>query len=83
MRTQLVGPKLPGLRFIEHIGSGGFADVFLYQREEMNLKVAVKLLRADVLSQAERQQFQDEANTMADLADHPYIVTVFSAKSCS
>lgn len=79
MRTQLVGPKLPGLRFIEHIGSGGFADVFLYQREEMNLKVAVKLLRADVLSQAERQQFQDEANTMADLADHPYIVTVFSA----
>lgn len=79
MKTALVGPQLPGMHHIAHIGSGGFADVFLYQREEINLKVAVKLLRADALSPAERTQFQDEADAMAYLADHPSIVTVYGA----
>jgi len=70
------GPELPDLRFVRHLGSGGHSDVFLYERLSLRLSVAVKLLRSDVLTQAQLRQFSDEAEVMAELNDHPYIVPV-------
>ncbi|WP_158648052.1 serine/threonine-protein kinase [Nocardioides houyundeii] len=73
-------PYLPGFTFVEHLGSGGFADVFLYEQEWPRQRVAVKVVRPDVpLTDREKSLFAAEANAMARLADHPYIVSVITA----
>ena len=73
-------PSIPGFAYLEHLGSGGFADVFLYEQEWPRQRVAVKVVRPDVpLNEREKQLFTAEANAMARLADHPYIVSVITA----
>ncbi|MEZ5091340.1 serine/threonine-protein kinase [Nocardioides sp.] len=73
-------PRIPGYRYIDHLGSGGFADVFLYEQEWPHQRVAIKVVRPDVpLNEREKSLFTSEANAMARLADHPYIVTVMTA----
>ncbi|MGH3292744.1 MAG: protein kinase domain-containing protein [Trebonia sp.] len=71
-------PDLPGYRFIEHIGSGGNAQVYLYEQNLPHRKVAVKVLNESALSDAARRRFTAEANVTADLA-HRHIVQVFDA----
>ena len=74
------GPEIPGFTYLQHLGTGGFADVFLYQQEWPQQQVAVKVVRAGVaLSDHEKSLFTSEANAMATLADHPYIVDVITA----
>ena len=73
-------PALAGYTPIELVGTGGYADVFLYEQHMPNRKVAVKVLIADVLSgDVQRRQFTAEANTMAKVSTHPYIVSIFHA----
>src|SRR5215472_1155603 len=72
-------PELPGYRYLEHIGSGGNAEVFLYEQERPQRKVAVKVLNAVGLTAEVRLRFTAEANAMAGLADHPNIASVFTA----
>lgn len=73
-------PVIGGFTFVEHLGSGGFADVFLYEQQWPRQRVAVKVVRPDVpLNEREKQLFTAEANAMATLADHPYIVSVITA----
>lgn len=72
-------PELPGFRYLSNIGSGGNAEVFLYEQERPRRQVAVKVLNAVGLTDAIRRQFTAEANAMAGLADHPNIASVFSA----
>jgi hypothetical protein len=73
-------PQLPGFTFVQHLGTGGFADVLLYEQEWPRQRVAVKVVRADlVLSDREKELFRSEADAMARLADHPYIVSVLTA----
>lgn len=73
-------PVIPGFTFVEHLGSGGFADVFLYEQQWPRQRVAVKVVRPDVpLTDREKQLFTAEANAMARLADHPFIVSVITA----
>ena len=73
-------PVIPGFVFVEHLGSGGFADVFLYEQQWPRQRVAVKVVRPDVpLTEREKYLFTAEANAMARLADHPYIVSVITA----
>ena len=40
------GPRIPGFTYLQHLGSGGFADVFLYEQEWPQQRVAVKVVRA-------------------------------------
>lgn len=75
--SSTVPPELEGLDYVQPLGSGGYADVFLYEQQMPRMKVAVKVLKTEGLTPAIQQQFIDEANTMAQLADHPYIVQVF------
>ena len=73
-------PDIPGLRYVEHLGSGGFADVFCYEQEWPRQRVAVKVVRPDVpLTEREKALFTAEADAMARLGDHPYIVSVLTA----
>ncbi len=70
-------PKIPGLVFVQPLGSGGYADVFLYEQQSPRMPVAVKVLKSEGLTDGLRRQFVEEADTMAALGDHPYIVQVF------
>jgi serine/threonine protein kinase len=70
-------PELPGLNPVRLLGRGGYAEVFLYEQTNPRMRVAVKVLFAESLSAHALEQFAAEANTMAELADHPNIVQVF------
>ncbi len=72
-------PQLPGLVYVQPLGSGGYADVYLYEQQSPRMPVAVKVLKAGTLSDKIRAEFIAEADTMAALGDHPYIVQVFRA----
>ena len=72
-------PDLPGFTYVEPLGTGGFADVFLYEQEMPRRRVAVKVLLADRISSSAAQEFADEANVMAMLSTHPAIVTIYQA----
>ncbi|WP_026482195.1 serine/threonine-protein kinase [Agromyces subbeticus] len=72
-------PNLPGFAFIRVLGSGGFADVFLYEQNMPRRLVAIKVLLAEVVNDELRQMFQAEANLMAQLSSHPSILTVYQA----
>jgi len=72
-------PAIPGLRFERQLGAGGFSDVFLYEQQLPRRRVAVKVLLAEHLSEQTREAFVAEANLMAQLSAHPYIVTIYTA----
>ncbi len=72
-------PTLPGFAFIRVLGSGGFADVFLYEQNMPRRLVAVKVLLAEVVNDGLRRMFQAEADLMAQLSSHPSILTVYQA----
>lgn len=78
-RAPMRPPDLPGFDHVRLLGSGGYADVFLYQQQMPRREVAIKVLLAEGLSDKGRQQFYDEANAMAAVSTHPFIVTVFHA----
>jgi serine/threonine protein kinase len=61
------------------LGSGGFADVFLYEQNMPRRQVAVKVMLAEVVTSQVKQMFQAEANLMAQLSTHPSILTVYQA----
>lgn len=72
-------PVIPGFSFVHVLGSGGFADVFLYEQNMPRRSVAVKVLIDEIVDERVRQMFQSEANLMARLSTHPAIMTVFQA----
>ncbi|MDQ1124714.1 serine/threonine-protein kinase [Microbacterium trichothecenolyticum] len=72
-------PQLAGFEPIRLLGSGGFADVFLYRQQHPEREVAVKAMHAHRLDEAAVRGFTDEANLMAKLAAHPHIVSVYGA----
>ena len=81
--TPTPAPQIPGLDYVEPLGAGGYADVLLYQQQSPRMPVAVKVLKGEGLTESVRSQFVDEADTMAQLGDHPYIVQVFRADTAS
>ncbi len=70
-------PDLPGFRFVNLVGMGGFADVFQYEQLGFNRTVAVKVMLHD-LGEAAQKSFEAEANLMAKLSNHPSIVSVYN-----
>jgi hypothetical protein len=76
-------PTLPGFTYVRALGSGGFADVFLYEQNMPRRQVAVKVLLAEVVTPNGRLMFQAEANLMAQLSAHPAVLTVYQASVAS
>ena len=72
-------PILPGLAYVRPLGSGGFADVFLYEQDMPRRNVAVKVMPSDVRDAELRRMFNAEADVLAHLSAHPAIVTVYQA----
>ena len=73
-------PAIPGFTYVSLLGSGGFSDVYLYEQDRPRRKVAVKVLLSDLKTEGARRRFESEANLMAQLSSHPYIVTIFEAE---
>ncbi|NEG55844.1 serine/threonine-protein kinase [Bifidobacterium platyrrhinorum] len=71
-------PRIPGYTFIQTLGSGSTASVYLYQQRTPSRIVAVKVSKASLDPRA-AAQFTQEANTMAQLSSHPYIMPIYGA----
>ncbi|MDT3315965.1 serine/threonine-protein kinase [Microbacterium sp. KSW4-11] len=78
-RAPAAPPQLPGFSYVQVLGSGGFADVYLYEQALPRRRVAVKVLLAEKMTSGAVEQFQAEANVMAMLSTHPAIVTIYQA----
>ncbi len=78
-RTTAVPPVLAGYSYIRPLGSGGFADVFLYEQDMPRRAVAVKVLVDDAINPEVLRTFNAEADILARLSAHPSIVTIFQA----
>ena len=73
-------PHLDGYESLELIGSGGYADVFLYQQQSPSQQVAIKVMNAHGASSGlPPDLFLTEANMMARVSSHPFIAQVFDA----
>ena len=72
-------PQLPGFSFVRILGSGGFADVFLYEQDNPRRQVAVKVMLREYVNADVRRMFQVEADLMAQLSAHPAILTVYQS----
>lgn len=72
-------PEIPNFRFVRYLGGGGFADVFLYDQLRPARPVAIKVLRSHARDPAAQRVFDDEADLMARVSAHPYIVTIYEA----
>ena len=75
-------PQIPGFDYVRPLGSGGFAQVYLYEQDMPRRVVAVKALNpAKTNDEAEklREVFEGEADVMARLSSHPSIVTIYQA----
>ncbi|HJB11427.1 MAG TPA: serine/threonine protein kinase [Candidatus Brachybacterium merdavium] len=73
-------PQLPGYEYEKLLGSGGFADVFLYRQFRPQRRVAIKVLLSTVHDDTVHRQFEAEANVMATMSTHPSIVTIHTAE---
>lgn len=78
-RAPSAPPVLPGYTYVRPLGSGGFADVFLYEQDMPRRVVAVKVLLSDAINPEVLRTFNAEADIMARLSAHPSIVSIYHA----
>ncbi|NQX12295.1 protein kinase [Microbacteriaceae bacterium VKM Ac-2855] len=76
-RQRVAPPEIPGLTFLDHLGSGGFAEVFTYEQTLTKRVVAVKVLTATEADLIAR--FKAEAQMMAQFSWHQNMATIFDA----
>ncbi|MCD7101636.1 serine/threonine-protein kinase [Pseudoclavibacter sp. 13-3] len=72
-------PALSGCTYVRPLGTGGFADVFLFEQDMPRRPVAVKVLLSDVVDEDVVRMFNAEADVMARLSSHPAILNVYQA----
>ncbi len=74
----MIGRSLCHFTITERLGAGGMGEVYRAHDQRLDRQVALKILPAEVSSNAERlARFRREARLLAAL-NHPNIVTVFS-----
>jgi eukaryotic-like serine/threonine-protein kinase len=78
-RLPAAPPVLPGFDYVRPLGTGGFADVFLFEQDMPRRPVAVKVLLQEVVAEGLLRMFNAEADVMARLSSHPSIVTIYQA----
>jgi hypothetical protein len=72
-----IPPRIRGLSYVKDLGSGGFADVYLYRDESLGRLVAVKVPRPELVDDEWLTVLWREARIMAGLR-HPNIGRVYS-----
>jgi serine/threonine protein kinase len=70
-------PEIPHFEYRGDIGGGGFAMVHRYYHRKLKRDVAVKVPKATDLSDAVRERFIAEGESMAELGNHRNVVTVY------
>ncbi len=68
------GQKLGSYRLVKLLADGGFAEVYLGEHEHLNTYAAIKVLRAQLVSE-DLELFRAEARIVARLR-HPHIVSI-------
>ncbi|QWW19160.1 serine/threonine protein kinase [Schaalia sp. 19OD2882] len=81
MAPEPAPPRIPGADYVRHVGSGGFADVFLYRQHVPDRNVAIKVPRY-TLDTDSSDAFRREVNLMARLSAHPAVLTVHGVGTC-
>jgi serine/threonine protein kinase len=75
----MIGSRLAQYRIVEKIGAGGMGIVYRAHDEELLRDVAIKVLPAGSLEDAEaRRRFKQEALVLARI-NHPNIATLYGA----
>ncbi len=69
-------PDVPGYRLIREIGHGGMGKVFEAVHFELEIVLALKMIRQDRVDARFFDRFREEAKTMVDL-DHPHIARLY------
>ena len=73
----ILGRELGNYRIERPLGAGGMGEVFLAHDSKLNRKVALKILPAEFVLDAERvKRFEREAKAVSAL-NHPNIVTIY------
>jgi serine/threonine-protein kinase len=73
------GDRLGDYRILDKLGEGGMGVVYLAQDEQLERKVALKLIAPQVANDEEfRRRFTAEAKAAAAI-DSPHVVTIYSA----
>ncbi|MCU1282381.1 MAG: serine/threonine protein kinase [bacterium] len=77
-RPHRVGDVLAArYRIVDRLGDGGMGEVFVAENLSIGKRVAIKVLKAELLADAAfRQRFQHEAEAIAAV-DHPNVVRFF------
>ncbi|MFD5828006.1 serine/threonine-protein kinase [Lentzea sp. NPDC060358] len=70
-------PQIQDFDYRGDIGAGGFAMVHRYYDRNLKDEVAVKVPKSSGLSEAVRERFIAEGESMAKLRKHPNVVTVY------
>ena len=78
-RSTAQPPVLPGYSYVRPLGSGGFADVSLYEQDMPRRVVAVKVLVDDAVNPDVLRTFNAETDILARLSAHPSIVSIHQA----
>lgn len=75
--SALLGKEFGTYKIESLLGAGGMGEVYLAYDSKINRKVALKILPAEFIVDAERvKRFEREARAVSTL-NHPYIVTVY------
>ena len=78
-RLPAAPPILSGFTYVRPLGTGAFADVFLFEQNMPRRPVAVKVLLQDIVDDGLLRMFNAEADVMARLSAHPSILTIYQA----
>lgn len=70
------GAAVPGYKILSQIGKGGMGAVFLAEQQRPKRTVALKVIRADRVTEATRRRFEYEAQILARL-QHPGIAQIY------
>lgn len=77
--TSVIGRAFGNFVVVRELGRGAMGAVFIGYQKSLKRQVAIKLLpKAIARSETARQQFRDEAETIAVLS-HPNIITIFDS----
>ncbi len=70
--------RIPGYSPIMRLGSGSEADVYLYRQHVPNRKVAIKISKQRLDSQA-ANRLRSEADFMGRICTHPHILSIYGS----
>ena len=77
-KSNLIGKEISHYKIIRLLGSGGMGDVFLAEDTKLHRHIALKIVKAEFETDAERiERFKKEARAVSAL-NHPNIITIYA-----